>query len=479
MERIPTHVPNLDDILHGGLPQNSTVLISGVPGSGKTILVNQIAYGHATTDNKALIITTVSEPMARVIRFTQEFSFFDQEKVGTAVFYEDIGPILLENNGHKAIDRVTELVLSHQPALLVVDSFRAIHDVTESRSELRRALYKLAATLATLPCTSLLVGEYEPNEITTVPEATMVDGIIQLTNQQIGLRDLRSLRVRKLRGSGYRTGEHTFRITSDGLIVFPRFVTPPSPESYQVSQERAATGIPGLDDLLHGGLLRGTSTLISGDPGVGKTVTALHFLLNGAQQGEPGAYISFQEDPNQLAQVARNFGFDVVELEARGLLAMFYTSPVELDADEHMLKIVETIERVGARRVVIDSISDFETNAGRDSERYMNYVYSLVQWFKDRGITAVLTYEVSHMFGADVALTGRGISQVADNAILLRYLPVGSEIRRMITVLKARGSAHSQEVREYFISEEEGPRVGDSLPGAASMLSRGATLELS
>ncbi len=472
MERIPTHVPNLDSILNGGLPKNSITLIGGVPGSGKTVLAHQIAYGNATPENKVLIVTTLSEPMSRIIQFTQEFSFFDLDKAGTAVIYEDIGPLLLTGNGEKALARVVELATRVQPAMLVIDSFKALHDVAESPAGLRRALYQLAANLATLPCTALLVGEYKANDLLGEPEAGVVDGIIELTNHPIGLRDYRSLRVRKLRGSDYRSGEHSFRITSDGIVVFPRFVTPPAPARYTVSRERARTGIPGLDDMLHGGLLRGTTTLIAGDPGVGKTVTALHFLLLSARDGEPGAYISFQEDPNQLAQIARNFGFEIEELQARRAVDVFYTSPVELDIDEHTLKIVDTIERIGARRVVIDSISDLEAGAKRDADRYFNYVYSLVQWFKDRGITTMMTAEISQMFGADLILSGRGISHIADNLIALRYVPVGPQIRRAITVLSARGSAHSNEIREYTISEQEGPRVGGLLRGAFSLFDR-------
>ncbi|MGQ9631471.1 MAG: ATPase domain-containing protein [bacterium] len=470
MERIPTYVPNLDEILGGGLPKNSTLLIGGAPGTGKTILANQIVYGNADPQNKALVITTVSEPMSRFIQFVQEFSFFDIGKVGAAIIYEDIGPLLLKGDGAVALARVAELAVEHQPSLLVVDSFKAIHDLSESRANLRRALYQLAATLATLSCTALLVGEYGPSEISDAPEATVVDGIIELFNRSIGLRDYRSLRVRKLRGSGYLTGEHSFCISSDGLTIFPRFVTPPSPAIYAASRERAATGIAGLDELLQGGLIRGTTALVVGDPGVGKTVTALHFLLNGAVQGEPGAYTSFQEDPNQLARTARNFGFDAEQLQRQGLLSMLYTSPVEFDADKLMLKIIETVEGIGARRVAVDSIADFEASAGRDADRYFNYVYSMVQWFKNRSITAVLTYEIGQMFGDGLTLTGRGVSHIADNLIVLRYVPVGSEMRRALTVLSARGSAHSKEIREYLVSEEEGPRVGDPIPGAFPIL---------
>lgn len=468
MDRIPTHVPNLDRILYGGLPRNSTLLISGVPGSGKTILAHQIAYGNATPESKALLVTTVSEPMARVIRFTQGFSFFDLAKVGRAVIYEDIGPLLLEGNGERALDHIAELALQHQPTLLIVDSFKAIHDVAESPAGLRRALYQLAARLATLSCTTLLVGEYATDEIAQVPETAIVDGIIELANQPRGLRDYRTLRVRKLRGSGYHAGEHSFRITPEGLVLFPRFVTPAVPEDYVVSQERVPTGVSGLDTLLHGGLLRGTSTLLIGDPGVGKTVTALHFLLHGVRQGEAGVYISFQEDPNQLRQIARNFGWEVEEMQAQQRLEMFYTSPVELDVDEHILKIVASMERVGARRAVIDSITDFQAGTARDHDRYFNYIYSLVQWCKDRNITIVLTHEISQMFSTALTMTGLGISHIADNIILMRYVPSGFEVRRALTILKARGSIHSRAVREYTISEQEGPQVGEPISGMFS-----------
>ena len=199
MERLPTHVPHLDDILNGGLPKDSIVLISGVPGSGKTILASQIAYGNATPDYKALLVSTVSEPMSKLIRFAQGFSFFELDKVGTAVIYEDIGPVLLRGDGEIAVARVEELVLSHMPRLLVIDSFKAIHDLSESRPAFRRALYQLAATLSALSCTTLLVGEYT-GDIADAPEAAIVDGIIELANRPIGLRDYRSLRVKKSTG---------------------------------------------------------------------------------------------------------------------------------------------------------------------------------------------------------------------------------------------------------------------------------------
>lgn len=478
MVRISSCVPNLDIILHGGLPKNSTNLLCGVPGSGKTVMANQIIFSNADQDNRALIISTISEPMSRLIQFTQEFSFFNVDKVGSAVLYEDLGPLLLKGNGEKALEYVLELVKKHHPSLLLIDSFKALQDMSGARGVFRRAMYQLISNLSALPCTTVLVGEYNPKEITNTPEAALVDSIIELYNHSIGLRDVRSLRVCKLRGSSYIDGEHSFRISSDGIEVFPRTLAPPHPISYTPSKLRAKTGIEGLDELLNGGFLKGTTALIVGDPGVGKTVTALHFLLNGVINGEPGVYCSFQEDPSQLAQIARNFGFEVDLLQKKGILNMFYTSPIEFNADEQMTRIITAVEQCGAVRVVVDSISDFEAATARDEARYFNYVYSMAQWFKNRNITAVLTREVAQMFGNALTLTGRGVSHIADNLVLIRYVPVGSEVKRALTVLNTRGSGHSKDVREYLISEEEGVRAGKPIPGACIIAGSAHALEI-
>jgi len=471
MERIPTHIPGLDEILHGGLPAHSTLLISGGPGSGKTVLASQIVYRSASPQNKAIFVSTVSEPLGRILRYTQEFEFFDPNLPGEAILYEDIGPDLLEGNGVRAVGRVEELLLQHRPAFLVIDSIRALSALSESSAASRRTLFRLAALLTTLPCTTFLVGEYQAAEYATTVEASIVDGVILLDRRDESLRDQRTLRVNKLRGSDYIPGEHTFRISRSGITLFPRFTTPPAPASYNPSRAYAPTGIPGLDDdMLPGGLPRGATTLLVGDPGVGKTVTALHFLLNGTKQGEAGVYISFQEDPNQLKQIARNFGFDMDSLIAGGKLSLLYASPVELDIDEHAQNMLSAIQNIGASRVVIDSIGDLEAGAHGSADRYFHFVYSLAQWFKNNSVTALLTGEMGGLFGSELTLTGRGVSHIADAILLLRYTELDGEIRRAFTVLAARGSEHSKQVREYLISEKEGPRMGEPLHHTFSML---------
>ncbi len=465
MERIATGIPHLDDILHGGLPKNSTTFITGVPGSGKSILAHQIVFNNATPEHKALIITTISEPLARLIQFLQEFAFFDVDKIGQAVVYEDLGPQILDNQEEEAVAAIVELVRRERPAFLIIDSFKALHDISESPPRLRRALYRLAATLATLPCTTLLLGEYGVREFLNSPEASIPDGIIELRSKPMGLNDQRTLRVHKLRGSAYIPGEHSFRITEEGITVFSRLRPPRRDMMAPVRRERVPTGIHGLDEMLGGGLLQGTTTLLAGDPGVGKTITAWHFILNGARRGEPGVYISMQEDASQLRQLGHTFGYDVEALEAQGLVKVLYASPVELDADEHAQHMFEVIRTMNARRVVIDSIRGLEAGTGRPEEYFFNYVYSLTQWLRHYGVTAVLTSEMGRMFGNDLILTGRGLSHIADALIVIRYVPGQHRIRRALVVLTMRGGTHSTDVREYIIDSEQGPHLGGPLDG--------------
>ena len=469
MERIPTYVPNLDEVLCGGIPESSVVLVTGVPGSGKTILAQQAAFGVAAAGGKSLIVSTLSEPLARMVRFMQGFTFFDTDAIGTSVIYEDVGTRLLQENGEKALEHVVNLLQEHSPTLLVIDSFKAIQEMSLDKEQLRRSLYTLMGTVAAYPCTAILVGEYTDDDLASAIITSMVDGIIALYNQRVGLYDRRYLRVAKLRGSAYIPGEHAFRITQEGITVFPRIVPPQTATMYTPTRERVNTGIPGLDDMLHGGLFRGSITLIAGDPGVGKTVTAMHFLLNGAQEGERGVYFSFQEDPYQWAQIARNFGFDIDDLQRRGLVDVVYTSPVEIDVEQFAWLMRETVTRTGARRVVIDSMRDLEAGARGEPERFFNYSYGLMQWLKERGVTTLITSEIGQIFGMDLVLSGVGLSHIADVLVVLRYTVDESRIRRAIAVLAQRGSPHSNQIHEYLISEAEGPRVGAPLAGGFAL----------
>ncbi|MBI2942021.1 MAG: AAA family ATPase [Chloroflexi bacterium] len=265
------------------------------------------------------------------------------------------------------------------------------------------------------------------------------------------MRDERYLRVVKLRGSGYRSGEHAFRISERGLDVYPRLVTPFPPTPYAVTAERLGTGVPDLDAMLGGGLWRGSTTLLAGPAGSGKTILGLHFLFDGVARGEPGLLVSFQESPTALRRTVAGLGWDPAPLAEGGLLAVLASSPVEMNVDDIVGQAEQTIAARSIRRVVIDSLGDLEA-AARDRDRFRGYVYSMLRSLAARNITTYLTFETR--VEADLGrLTELHISYLCDNALGLRYDVADGGLRRTIAVVKSRGSAHSHRVRRFAITE--------------------------
>ena len=457
LEKISTGIPSLDAILNGGLPRNSVNVIAGPPGTGKSILAQQIVFHNARRDERAPYLVTVSEPTVKMLRYSQQFTFFDPDRVGQNVIYLDIGSVLLEGGLSEVARQIERYIEEYSPTILAIDSFKAIHEVAEDAPKLREFAYRLAVRLTTWGTTTLLVGEYTRENIYEAPIFAVADGIILLDHESRGMETYRYLEVLKMRGDDYFSGRHPFTISADGITVYPRLKTPAVMEPYPVGEARVSLGAPGLDEMAQGGVLSATSTLVAGSAGTGKTLLCLHFLLEGIRKGEPALLITFQETPSMLRAFARGFGWDLEQLEAEGLLYLLYSSPVEMGVDEHAHVIRRAIAETGARRVAMDSLKDIEL-ATPDKVRYKDYIYSLVNDFRRQGITSLLTSEIPEMFGTFV-VSEYGISFVADNVILLRYVEMAGRIARAISVLKMRGSDHDKSVREFRITAGAGLEV--------------------
>ncbi len=455
--KVPTGIPALDDILNGGLARHSVNVIAGPPGTGKTILAQQIVFQNARRDAQIPYLVTVSEPTIKLLRYSQAFSFFDTDRVGQNVIYLDIGSILLKQGLDEVSRQIEAYVQEHSPSILAIDSFKAIHEIAPDAPALREFSYRLAVQLTAWETTTLLVGEYTRETINDAPIFAIADGIVLLDQESRGMHTYRYLEVLKMRGSDYFSGKHPFRITSEGLRVYPRVKTPEQTVPYPLGNRRISLGVAGLDEMAHGGVLSETSTLIAGSAGTGKTLLCLHFLLEGIRNEEPGLLVTFQETPSMLHAFARGFGWDLHNMEQQGLLSLLYSSPVELGVDEHTHLIRQSIQRSGARRVAMDSLKDIEL-ATPDKVRYKDYVYSLVNSFRRGGITSMLTSEISEIFGSFI-VSEYGISFVADNVILLRYVELSGRIARAMSVLKMRGSDHDKGVREYRIHMYSGVEI--------------------
>lgn len=438
MERLSTGIAQLDTILGGGLPRQSVNIVMGLPGSGKTILAQQLAFANGTAERPALYLTTVSEPLAKVVTYLQELEFADVARLGSDVRYESLAATLRERP-EGLTDAVAELLQEHRPGVIIIDSFKATMDLIPNPARWRNTVFDLAGLLAAYDVLGLWVGEYPHEAVAQLPEFAVADGILEMRRTQIGSRDDRFLQVIKLRGSGFRDGEHAFTLSRRGLTVFPRLVGPPAGR-YEPAMERLQTGIDGLDAMIESGWLRGTSTLVVGPSGAGKTMLGLHFLRHGVEGGEPGLLVNFQESPSQLLRAMKSLRWATDELLRPTGLDVFYTSPVELQIDTIIQEVMQRIERQGVRRVVIDALGDLEKAAG-DASRFSDYIYALTQELARRRITSLLVLEGPGTTVHGQIRPGTDVSYMSDN-ILLLSMDLDDDLSRNIRIVKTRGSAH-------------------------------------
>lgn len=445
-DRLPSGDHRLDAVLGGGLPANSITVVAGPPGSGKTILAHQYVFTNATRERPALYLTTVSEPFDKVLRYGETLSFFDAQLIGSTVFYEDLGTTLTSRGLTAALDRMDALTKERRPGMIVIDSFTAFRDFAADDGEFRRFIHVLAGRLSAFPATALWIGEYDGDEPVGKPEFTVADGILHLSARRILERELREFEVRKLRGSDFLMGSHAYRLSNEGVAVFPRLADPAEEGPYGLDEDRRiSSGIQALDTMLANGYWPGASTLIAGPSGCGKTLLGLHFIFGGARDGEPGLIATLQENPSQLERVVRSFNWSLEEQAVE----VMYRSPVDIYIDQWFHELLERIERGRVRRVLIDSLDDLGFTT-QDEVRFREYMYSLVQRCARNHVSLMMTLEVPSISRV-THLSDFNISHLADNVVLLQYIWSGAQVKRALTVLKARASALEPTVREFKI----------------------------
>lgn len=456
-ERLTSGDQGLDEILSGGLPMNGINLIIGLPGSGKTMLSEQFVFAGATEERPAIYLSTVSEPFEKILRYGQTLSFFDRDAIGRSVYYEDLGDTVAGEGGLSAVtERIASLTREQRPGIIAIDSFKALAAFADDAQAFRSFLHDLAALLTAYPVTSFWIGEYSEEEIRTAPEAAVADGIISLEMERANERAQRLIQVIKLRGSQFLSGRHGYRLSTDGITVFPRLADPLGQQGYGLSEHRISTGIPPLDTMLEEGYAEGSSTLVAGPSGAGKTLMGLHFIFNGVAGGQPGVIATLQENPAQLQRMARGFGWS---LDDEGVTVM-YRSPNDVYIDEWVYELLDLVETTGATRVLIDSLSDLHY-AATDPVRFREFIYSLTQRLSRTGVSPIMTSEVPDLFHVG-SLAEYGISHLSDNVILLQYVRVDTRLLRTVTVVKSRASAHDPEIREFGITSD-GIVLGDPI----------------
>ncbi|MBE0598928.1 MAG: AAA family ATPase [Desulfuromonadales bacterium] len=464
LHRLSTGVPGLDAILGGGLPEYSFNLITGSPGSGKTTLAHQIMFALATREKPALFFSVLGEPPLKMLRYQQLFSFFDFDKLDDAVRFVNLSDDVASGNLDQVLTRITREVEAFSPALVLVDSFRSIiqeaQQQTEGTLSLQRFIQQIGVQLSGWQATSFLIGEFL-SESGSHPILTVADGLLSLEQSVQRNSMVRKLQVMKMRGQATLPGMHTFRITSDGIEVFPAAVVvrgdtgkEPLNSGALRSKTRLTMGVPRLDEMLGGGLPSGYSLLVAGPSGSGKTILATAFLAEGVRQGEAGVIVAFEQTPSQ------SWVRTLDEMIRAGQIGVINTRTPDLSIDEIVQHLTNLIQRMQATRVVIDSLSGFELAvAPTFREDFRESLFRMFAVLSGLGVTVLMTSELEDRY-VDLRFSPYGAAFLTDAIIVQRYIEVESHLHRVMAVVKVRASVHSTEIRRYEISDG-GIVIGD------------------
>lgn len=456
MKRLATGVPELDLVLGGGLLAGSLVIVAGGPGTGKTILAQQICFSAATAEHKAIYYTTLVEPHTKLVSYLESFDFFDRSVLEHRVDFIHLGDILLEERQNDdplgpLISEIVRVCFEDKPAVIVIDSAKALRDFVDAPA-LRKVIYDLAGKVAHSATVVLFVGEYAPDELANSPEFSLADGIIELAYEAREPVDRRWLRVRKLRGAAPLGGKHSFSISEPGITLYPRLETISLPPAAQESVgARIASGIPKLDELMGGGIRAGEATAIVGPSGTGKTGVALHFVVQGLSEGERCLYVSFQESESQLVEKAASFGWDLATPIESGRLTIHHVPGEELDLDKVAAAMRAQLADGDVRRVAVDSLGELVFAAG-ELDRLPAFARALAGFIRGGGASALITSDTPTTSTVVDPLSG--LSFLFHNIVLLRYIEIASETRRSISIFKMRGSDHAKGVWQCEVGED-------------------------
>lgn len=471
-----TGIDALDQVLHGGLPNGATILLSGAAGTGKTTLCYQWLLEGWNKHQEPGLFLSVTEPVTKALNNVKKLDFCNEDAIGMGkVHFADLrtnmeqvgfhGTPVTPDQMQQLLDEINNLVLESGAKRVVIDSITAIAYRLQDPGKIRSFIFELGTVLTYLEATVILTSEAAGESYSVFGvEEFICDGIIGMSYHDEYGGIARKLQIRKLRDKEYDSRPVSYRLGLSGVHLYP---WPQKTEEAPETIERVSTGIEGLDEMTNGGYIRGSSVFMSGAAGTGKSIAAMHFLLDGIEQGEHAMFVSLEESRQQMYRNAAGFSWDFKQHEEGNLLNLYCTAPEENYLDELRTKITDAVVTNNTKRVAIDSLSALMSVHPEDSVR--KFAIQLMKDLKSRGVTCLFTHATPNLFGAG-QVSDSSIAAAADQIVMLRYVEIDSNVRHAALVLKMRGSSHEKELREATF-DNNGMSISTDFSGYEGIMS--------
>ena len=460
-ERVPSGIAGFDQLLQGGFFKGETYLLMGQPGAGKTIFGNQICFNHVANGGRAIYMTLLAETHSRMLTHMQSFEFYSAEPLANQLSYIS-GSSILEQKGLDALlTLIRKEVRKQHATLLVIDGTITIEQNATSLRERKDFLHALNIIAELVGCVALLLMQCDRDRYDQ-PEHTMVDGLIQLSASLNDIRAMREIQIHKFRGGRFLEGRHLYTIKDQGFIIYPRTeealkplaLPSKSPLMPETSETKMGFGLGSLDEMIHGGVPIGSSTMVLGSPGTGKTLLGLHFLYQGVSEGQQGLYFGFSETPKQLRQRMNHLLLSPLQNSK--------TSPPE-----------NTIPRGNRSTTHTKNSRDSaeKQNTTASPERLNIFFPTIFTALRSMDVTTIWAVEQADLFTSDIVmpeLISKMASQV-ENIVFLRHVELYSQLYHLISIMKMRQSGYDPSIREFRITDH-GLDVASTFKSTESIL---------
>jgi len=452
LKRLQSGIEGLDELLKGGFVAGSSYIIQGRPGSGKTILANQIGFNHARSGGRVLFATLLAEPHERLFQFLSTLSFFDKDKIGDQIQFVSAFDTM-ENDGlEEVVKLLRREIVRQKSTVMILDGLLNARSKADSPLNTKRFISELQGHAAFAGCTVFFLTSSQLDDGS--PEHTMVDGVLELGEELIGTRSIRRIKMRKTRGSGAIPGAHECEMTDDGLVVYPRLESIVTYSALRDSDHLALvpSGLPTLDPLIGGGLVQSSVTLLLGPSGTGKTSFGISFLGQ-SSVGEPGLHFGFYESPQRLRMKAASLGMDFAALEQSGALTIMWKSITTELVDKLAVELLRVVEEKSIKRVFLDSLGGM-TRTAADKSRMLDLYTALMSELRARNVTVVASWEVRSLLGGEMDAPAPDLSGIVDNLLLLRFVQQPAELKRQLSILKIRDNPYDPSLLEVSIGDQ-------------------------